>query len=213
MSEDNNHLSEDELRKSIRAEIEQRDLERVKSQRRKESQRLASQQAEMKRKLYREEMERYYRDKPDYAQIIGDDGEPEWILKSEMNDADRLFDTIHDDPVKGKKAQKFIVVGLVIAFLALAVAVYFILYEGVGKIAVTSNIEGAQIILDAAPTVYYTNHILVKISAGEHIITVDKEGYKIAGNPIVQIDLKRGTTQKVHFELEPAPPADDGEQE
>ncbi|MFH1735633.1 MAG: PEGA domain-containing protein [bacterium] len=213
MNEDNNHLSEDELRKSIRAEIEQRDLERVKSQRRKESQRLVNQQTEMKRKLYREEMDLYYRDKPGYAQIIGDDGEPEWVLEDEMRDNERLFDTVHEDPIEGKRTQKYFIIGVIFALILMAGGIYYLLSGGVGNIIVTSNVQGAEIILDAAPTTYYTNYTLAKISAGEHILTVEKQGYHIVGEDIIKVDLKRGTTEEVVFILEPEPSVESGDEE
>jgi hypothetical protein len=70
-----------------------------------------------------------------------------------------------------------------------------------GLIEVTSNVQGAKIIYDNKETEYTTNYILNKIPFGRHIISLDKEGYKI-NPPNRQVFLnEKNQHVKINFEL------------
>ncbi len=203
MSDQERYSDEEELRRSIRAEIEQRDLERRRSQRKKDARKSASEQAETKRRIYREELNKYYQNRPGYKEVIGEDGETEWIHEEEAKENSELFDQVVEDPIHARRSQKLnLIIYGIVAVLA-AIFIVFLLYEGEGTILVSSNVKGASIILDAVPTDKQTDATVVEVSAGEHLITVEKEGYQIVGEAVIEVDLKKGENKLVTFILEP----------
>jgi PEGA domain len=71
----------------------------------------------------------------------------------------------------------------------------------VGLIEVNANVRDAQIILDGQRTGFATDYILQKIPFGQHIIRIEKEGYKIY--PMEQVvKLSKNKRQaKVNFTM------------
>jgi hypothetical protein len=205
MSDEPKYPEEEELRRAIRAEIEQRDLERAKAKQRRELQKLASEKAELKRRIYREEMERYYADRPGYKKVIGEDGEPEWVHEDELKESEHLVEEIFEDPFEARKKQKRMLVFFLLGFIVILAGIYYLLSPGKGSIEVTSNIPGALIILDAASTHHYTNDTIPQVPAGEHYVSVEKEGYRIVGDALRIVKVKRGRNHRVSFVLEPEP--------
>ncbi len=205
MTDKPEYSEEEELRRAIRAEIEQRDLERAKAQQRRELQRIANEKAELKRRLYREEMERYYANRPGYKKIIGEDGEPEWVHEDELRDSEQLLDEVFEDPLEARKKQKRMLLFFGLGFIVLLACIYYLLSPGRGSIIVTSNIPGATIILDAASTHRYTNDTIPAVPTGEHYVSVEKKGYRIVGDALIIVNVKRGRDHRVSFVLEPEP--------
>jgi len=212
-------LDDEELRRQIRAEIELRDKERSKARQQREERKAANETAERKRRIYREELHRYYQNRPGYKKIIRDDGEPDWIPVDQVDKEEELFDEVLEDPLEARKRQKAIF--LIFALLAVAVSVFFylLLHEGKGTIQVYCNVPEARIILDAAPTQFYTTAsgsggfaaILKEVPSGEHFITVDKSGYVVDGEAIRKIELGGGDSEIITFTLVPQSQSETGE--
>lgn len=196
-------LNEEELRRSIRQEIQQRDREKKILQRKREEHKITVAQAERKREIYLEELKNYYKGKPGYREVIGEDGEIDYIPEEEVDESARLYDVELEDPGIGRRKQKiFIISAFFLAIMSLVV-LYFILSAGTGTIQVTCNLAEARIILDANPTEYYTDTIIEEVPAGEHLITVEKAGFKIQGEMIQEIELRKGANVAVSFFLVP----------
>ena len=201
MSKDKQHSDEEELRRAIRAEIEKHDRERREARQQKEAQRAASEQTEIKRRIYREELRKYYGDRPGYREVISDDGEVDFVPETEAAEGPLLFDDVMEDPYQARKWQKVILLFSILFACLAAVALYFILHEGRGTIQVYCNVPQARIILDATPTDHYTNAKIEALPAGEHFITVEKPGYEINGQKVQKVDLKDGENKVVTFTL------------
>ncbi len=69
----------------------------------------------------------------------------------------------------------------------------------VGLIEVNANVRDAQIILDGQRTGFATDYILQKIPFGQHIIRIEKEGYKIYPMEQVVKLSKNNRQAKVNF--------------
>lgn len=201
MSKDKPHSDEEELRRNIRAEIEKRDRERREARQQKEAQRAASEQTEIRRRIYREELRKYYRDRPGYREVINDDGEVDFVPEEEAAEGHLLFDDVMEDPYQARKWQKVILLFSIFFACVAAVALYFILHEGKGTIQVYCNVPQARVILDATPTDHYTNAKIEALPAGEHFVTVEKPGYTVEGSQVQKVDLKDGENKVVTFTL------------
>ncbi len=70
-----------------------------------------------------------------------------------------------------------------------------------GMIEVTSNIKDAEIFLNGENTGYKTDYILQKISRGQHIVSVRKEGYVVYPEEKTARLTKDEKTARVHFNL------------
>lgn len=202
MAEENS-TTEEELRRTIRAEIEERERQRKESFRQRMAHEAAQVEAERRRQIYQEELRKFYSSRPGYREVIGEDGEVDWIPEEEASQSGMLFDEVLEDPGVARKRMK-IVIGFA-AFLIVAViaSLFIILYEGTGTIQVLSNIEGARVILDGVPLSHNTDALLEEIPAGEHVITVEKDGYRIEGDMVRKIELKGGQKEVVSFTLVP----------
>ena len=102
-------------------------------------------------------------------------------------------------------------------FLAIAISLiilawlFFILVDNTGTIVVNSNITGAAIFLDAAPTEYMTNTRMQNIPLGEHIFSVELEGYRVVGPYTQKTKISSGSIDTLHFILEKIPVPDEPE--
>jgi hypothetical protein len=193
---------EEELRRQIRSEIEQRDKQRQQVTKNRDSARSANLEAEKRRRIYQDELRKYYQDKAGYREIIRDDGEVDWVPEAEAQQAAELFDEVLEDPDEARSRMKwFIILGsiVVVVFIAL---MYFILHERTGIVQVRSNVPRAQIILDTTPLDRFTDEVIKEVPTGEHVITVALNGYKVQGSP-VKFKLKGGETEIFNFTLIP----------
>ncbi len=202
MTSDNNHLNEEELRRAIRAEIEQRDLENRRQQQRKQARKEASEHAEAKRRIYKEELRRYYQNRPGYKEIMGEDGETEWVAEDEAKDNEILFDPVAEDPMQARKFQKYLFLVFSVVIIMAGALLIYLLGEGEGTIIVTCNVKGAAIVLDAVNTNYYTDDTVYDVPSGEHFVTVEKSGYRIVGDEVTRVDIRKGEDVRVSFILE-----------
>lgn len=203
MADDFLPVDDEELRRSIRAEIEARDRHRQQQDELKQAARSAGDHAGRRRRIYQEELRRYYQNRPGYREVIREDGEIDWIPEIEARQGEKLFDEVLEDPAEAKKRLGAIL--SVSALLVAAAVVIFFLFlsNRTGAIQVVANVPGAQVVLDATPLDFFTNATVKEIPAGEHVVTVQKAGYIVLGEPIQRIKLHGGRTEVLSFTLEP----------
>jgi hypothetical protein len=200
MPEQNEQFDEEQLRQEIRAEIKERE-EALKARQDK----LKVQEpdlADRKRKLYQEELRNYYQQRPDYREIIRDNGEVDWVPKDDVT----LFDDVLEDPAEAKKRQKlFILITLLFAISA-GLVIFLLLNTGSGSVKVVCNIPDAKILLDAASVQQKPGEPIPQVSAGDHVISVAKEGFHLVGPQVQKFSLKNRQTLEIKFTLEPDAP-------
>jgi hypothetical protein len=202
---------EEELRRQIRAEIELKDQQRQQVTKDRDSARSANVEAENRRRIYQDELRKYYQDKPGYREIVRDDGEVDWVLEAEAKASAELFDEVLEDPDEARGRMKwFITLGSVVVVLFIAL-MYVILHERTGIIQVSSNLPHAQVILDTTPLDRFTDDVIKEVPTGEHVITVTLDGYQVQGGP-VKFRLKGGETEIFSFILVPDTTAKPAEQ-
>ncbi len=73
-----------------------------------------------------------------------------------------------------------------------------------GLIEVTSNLQGTKIYMDGKYTGYTTDHIFKKIPFGQHVISLQREGYIIEPNEKSVRLSQLNTYQQAHFSLKKA---------
>ena len=78
--------------------------------------------------------------------------------------------------------------------------VNFLLVERLGNIFVNSNISGAEIILDDVSTGQTTPDTIFNVRAGDHTVSVTKEGY-FPSPPSMLITVNENQTSTVEFDL------------
>jgi hypothetical protein len=73
-----------------------------------------------------------------------------------------------------------------------------------GLIEVTSNLQGTKIYMDGKYTGYTTDHIFKKVPFGQHLISLQREGYIIQPNQKSVRLSQLNSYQQVHFSLKKA---------
>lgn len=201
--EEKNATPEEELRHTIRAEIEQREHQRKESFKQRMVHQAAQVEAERRRQIYQEELRKFYSNRPGYREVIAEDGEVDWVPEEETSQNGVLFDEVLEDPSVARKRMKIVVSFAAFLIVAVVASLFIFLYEGTGTIQVLSNVEGARVILDGVPLSHSTDALIEEIPAGEHVITVEKAGYRIVGDLVRKIELKGGQKEVVSFTLVP----------
>ncbi|MDD4254371.1 MAG: DUF3344 domain-containing protein [Methanofollis sp.] len=89
------------------------------------------------------------------------------------------------------------------AFFKIPLAVLTVKYpeKDVGGLAVTSSPAGATIVLDDEQTSRVTNATINGIAAGDHMVRVELDRYRIPDDRSVEV--KKGANTTVHFDLQP----------
>jgi len=95
---------------------------------------------------------------------------------------------------------RFAVAGALL--LILVGVLLFIFAEPPGEIYVTSNIPGAVIVIDSYPTEFTTNDLLKEVPPGEHLITVEKSGFRIVGDFFQKVDVSSNKCDTLFFYLD-----------
>ena len=196
--------NDEELRRSIRAEIEQRDRNRARLTQQQAHARNAESSAERRRQIYQEELRRYYAQKPGYREILREDGESDWLPESEIQRSEALFDEALADPLDIRKRLKLSLAAGAAGIAILAAIFFFVLAAKTGSISVSANVPDAQIILDTVPLQHFTNMTIEQVTEGEHVVTVQKEGFVIVGEPVQKITVRGSKTISLTFTLQPA---------
>jgi len=203
MPEERPRSDDEDLRRSIRAEIEQRDLLRKESYQQRATRRSDNAEAERKRRIYQDELRKFYQNREGYREVIGEDGEVDWIPEEESSTSEMLLDEVLEDPAVARRRLKLSLGFTALLVLAVVTSVYLFLHEGSGSIQVLCNVTDARIILDGTPIGHGINDLIEEVPAGEHVITIEKPGYRIEGQTVRKIELKGGGKEVVLFTLVP----------
>jgi hypothetical protein len=202
MDEEKPPLTEEEIRRLVQREISEREKIRDLEKRIQDERGRAKEEIERHRQIIEEEKRRYYESHPEYHEYINENGELEWLTTEEIRQREMLFDDEIEELESGKKrAQVYLLLGFGL-FLVAVVIIIALLTEKTGSIQVISNVKGARIILDSAPVEQVTDAIFTDIPVGKHVISVEKPGYKIAGDPSQQVNLTAHEKEIVIFMLE-----------
>lgn len=114
------------------------------------------------------------------------------------------YDSLPDERILAR-GRLFVVMKLALAALLTLIIIAIMIYvftEPGGEVYVSSNIEGARIYIDSYPTEYLTNSTILEIPSGEHLFSVELEGYNIIGNYVQRIKVSPGRSDSIHFILE-----------
>ncbi|MFH1862820.1 MAG: hypothetical protein ABH878_08420 [bacterium] len=203
MKEEDPILDDEEFRRQIREEIEQRERERRHTQHQREVKRESDAEAERKRQIYREEMRKFYKNRPGYVEIVGEDGEVDWVPEEEATVNQELPDVVLEDPEVSKKWVRLSLVFIALLFITISITLFLIFYEGKGTIQVQCNVTDVQVFLDDE-LVDGGNEIPIEdVSAIEHFIRIEKDGYEVVGKAVQRFRLKRGEQKILTFVLQP----------
>jgi len=205
--------NDEELRRIIRGEIEQRDRERTRQTQQRERARNADVSAERRRQIYQEELRQYYSNRSGYREIVSEDGELDWVPESEIQNSERLFDEALADPLDVRKRLKFTMAAAAFLVVVLGAVFFFVLAAKTGSISVSTNVPDAQIILDTVPLEHFTNTTIEEVPEGEHVVTVQKASYMIEGEPVQRVTIRGGKTISLTFTLLPVSEAKAAEPE
>jgi len=206
MPEEFEPQSDEELRRAIRAEIEQRERERTRQAEERAQDGKAGVHAERRRQIYQEEIRRYYAQRPGYREIVREDGESDWVPEIEIQKGEALFEEALADPLDVRKRLRLYLAAGAVVVAILAAIFFFVLAAKTGSISVSANVPDAQIVLDTVPLEHFTNTTIEEVAEGEHVVSVRKEGYVIVGEPVQWITVRGGRTLALTFTLRPAPP-------
>ncbi|PID29167.1 MAG: hypothetical protein CR982_03605 [Candidatus Cloacimonadota bacterium] len=161
----------------------------------------------IKKELFYDQRDKFFRDKPGYKKIINSIGEEEWISEEELKKRDGYLnfeDDMEDAAIHQKRLlSKYFLVSFVI--ITLSLVVIFFLIENKGYIEISANKKGVEIFLDDELVSLTTGRIttIEDVVTGKHTIRLVKQGFKV--NPrfvvvnVLKSDPKSPVPTKVEF--------------
>lgn len=191
---------EQRLRDLVRRELEARERMKAPDVSPKSAQ---WNQADAERqKIIADEIRRYYEARGNYQSFTNEEGEVEWLTAEEIAERQKQIPVDVEELEEGQKHVRvhFMVIAL-LGFLILTLLI-FAMRERTGSVQVISNVSGATIVLDGTATEFRTDYMLKDLSPGPHLISVQKMGYGIVGDPARRIDVEAGEEKIVIFELQ-----------
>jgi hypothetical protein len=201
MDKEKQQLTEEEIRALVQREIAEREKIRLLEKQIQDDRDRTKEEIIRYREIIDEEKRKYYESHPEYREYINESGELEWLTEEEIRQREQLFDSEIEELETGKKQAKwvlFLVFGLLFAAIILVIA---LLSEKTGTIQVISNVKGAHIILDSAPSEQLTDATFLDVPVGKHVISVQLPGYKIDGDQSQEINLSNKEREIVVFTL------------
>ncbi len=100
------------------------------------------------------------------------------------------------------KMMVLIRMGLAGAFVLVIVGILvFIFADPTCKVYVGSNVKGATIYIDSFPSEHVTDVLIEDLTSGEHIFSVEQEGFSITGDFTRKIKVLPGGIDSIYFEL------------
>jgi hypothetical protein len=192
---------EQRLRELVRRELEAR--ERMKAPDASPKSAQWSQTDAERQKIIADEIRRYYEARGNYQSFTNEEGEAEWLTAEEIAERQMQIPVDVEELEEGQKHVRahFLVIAL-LGFLILTLMI-FAMRERTGSVQVISNVPGSTIVLDGTATEFRTDFMLKDLSPGAHLISVQKMGYGIVGDPARRIEVEAGEEKIVIFELQP----------
>jgi hypothetical protein len=192
---------EQRLRELVRRELEAR--ERMKAPDVSPQSAQWNQADQERQKIIADEIRRFYEARGNFQSFTNEEGEVEWLTAEEIAERQKQIPVDVEELEEGQKHVRvhFVVIAL-LGFLILALLI-FAMRERTGSVQVISSVPGATILLDGIATEFRTDYMLRDLSPGTHLISVQKSGYGIAGDPARRIEVEAGEEVIVIFELQP----------
>jgi len=188
----------EKLRPEIEAEIHKR-REEFLAEKEKARQELTG---DMERKIYEEEMDRFYRNKPGYRKYKNHLGETKWMTKEEYLAQDEYFDEVPTPrQIFIRRVSVTVFVLLMVAFFWWAYSYYSASGGNRAYIKVNMNENRALIYVDKNLAIGFHPGEPYPLEAGEHEISVRLAGFE--STPKSQrVFVDKGDTVTVEFNLQ-----------
>jgi len=198
-------INEEKARQLIREELMRREEQRRSRINVHEQYKLGTEDEEKLMRIQREEERAFYKNSKDHFEYVNEVGEIEFLTRDEIRAREGYFDYEQqveniDDEKKRVLKKLFVVIAGVFVFLFL---LFLYMQPDVGQLAVVSNIQGASIVLDGQETGSVTNDILPDLSAGEHLVTLQKFGYMVKGDYVKTVQIRRNHETSILLEMIP----------
>ncbi len=197
-----NKQEEQELRKLIRRELENR--ERLSSK----EEDLSSDGPELseeRRRIIKEEISNFYLNKGGYKPFENEQGDVEWLTEAQARERERQIPVDMEELEDGQRRVRLRILTMIILAFVVLVLLLFAMRDRYGSVQVVSNVPGATIVLDGSPTEFQTDFKLSKLPPGAHLIAVQKAGYVPDGPASERINLGVGEHKVVALQLKPQP--------
>lgn len=192
---------EEELRKFVRRELEAREQlkESVDDDRRFRA--VVGEVSDERRSIIDEEIRRFYAARGDVREWENEDGETEWLTEAQISEREAQIPVDEEELEAGQRTMRIRVLMMSGLFVLGMILLFFILRERTGSLQVVSNIQGASILLDGAPTELVTDAILPRLPTGPHLIALEKPGFIIDGPPSIRVDIRPGEEAIVTMQM------------
>ena len=194
---------EKQLRSLIRKELEHREKLRSRSSSELDDGTLSDE----RRRVIEDEIASFYQSKGGYQPYTNESGEVEWLSNDEILEREQQIPVDMEELEEGQRRVRLriLLIGI-LSFLAV-VLLFFVMRERTGSIQVLSNVPGATIVLDGAPTDFETDFTMSKLPAGPHLISISKPGYLPDGPTSLRVELRAGKSEIVALKLRPQVPS------
>ncbi|GEM_PF-1903117 len=186
----------------IRAEVEQ-DVQRRIEEYRQYRERAKKQFAnEEERKIYEEEIDRFFRKKPGYKKYRNHAGETRWMSKEEFLNQDEYFEEVLST---GQIVRRRIAVALVILLVAAGIwqltQYYRVNEETHSFLLVEENEQRGLLYIDKNPAIGFRPGIPYPVKPGPHEISMILSGYTTKPK-VQQVNLAKNDTARIAFRFQ-----------
>ncbi len=194
---------EDELRRLIRKELETREQLRGSDAGYQQARRGSQDMNEDRRRIIEDEIEAFYLARGDYVRHVNEDGDVEWLTRSELRERESQIPVDMEELEEGQRRVRnrlLLLIGLVFVGVILLIV---LMRDRTGTIQVICNVPGATVQLNGSSTEFKTDARLEHLTVGPHVIAVLKKGYVPDGPPLTRVELRAGRTEVVVLKLKP----------
>ena len=195
-------LSEEELRKQIRKELEA-EAAQARERRRQRAAPQRDEAEDLRRRILAEERRRFFQDSAEHFEYVNENGDIEWLTREEIAAREGYFDYEEhvEDPQAGRKRFLLLVsLGVLCCALAGWGLIGWML-PAEGRLSVFANVPNASILLDGQESGHRTDAIL-NLPVGEHLVEVRAPGYQVSGEAVRMVSIQEDQTTICEFILE-----------
>ncbi|MFZ5432827.1 MAG: carboxypeptidase-like regulatory domain-containing protein [Calditrichota bacterium] len=193
---------EEELRRLIRKELENRERLRDKhgeAERRQWTEDFSDE----RQRVIEEEIAAFYRSKGGYQRYENEDGEIEWLTDAEIREREQQIPVDIEELEVGQRQVRNRLIASVFLVVIVIALLMIVLRDKTGSVQVICNVPDAQISLNGSTTEYVTDAKLRNLPAGPHLISVSKYGYVPDGTASKRVDVRANHSEVVIFKLKP----------
>ncbi len=202
----NDNPDEKEIRSRIRQRLQEKEEQRKEHQKLLQKRKEQAAGEEEYRRIVQEEEQNFYADRPDLIEYINELGEKEYCTRDELRSREGYFN--YEEKVENTELEKRKMLLKLVLFLLLvgigAVQLYLYMQNDYGEIAVYSNVKGARVFLDGAEAGEITDAVLSGVSPGLHLLQLEKLGYRMLEQGIIEVDVRKNHRSQISVEMIPA---------